>query len=110
MDDRQSELKSRIGDLMALLQAIQTNHIQSVVVRIDTGEARCYSVEGICDALSGLEAEVISSSGKDISALEQKYEHDRADVLRIVGRLAEIVAASAGKDEYGTAPKHFSTF
>jgi hypothetical protein len=42
--------------------------------------------------------------------VEEKYEHDRADVLRIVARLAEIVAATSTGNEYGAVSKHFSTF
>ena len=110
MNDRQLALRSKIGELMALLETIQSKQIQSVVVQIDGGNARTYSVDGLRDALSGLIGEVNSSSEATINAIEEKYEHDRADVLRIVGRLAEIVAAAAKGDEYGPVTKHFSTF
>ncbi len=96
--------------MMALLETIQSKRIQSVVVQIDTREQRTYSIEGIRDALSSLETEVVSASETAIVALEAKYEHNRADVFRIVGRLAEIVAATSTGDEYGAAMKHFSTF
>jgi hypothetical protein len=110
MSDRQFALKSKIGELMALLETIRANRIQSVSVQIDTGETRIYSVDGISDALSSLETEVISSSESAIAALEEKYEHDRVDVFRIVGKLAEIVAATSTGEEYGSVTKHFSTF
>ena len=42
--------------------------------------------------------------------LEEKYEHDRADVFRIIGMLAEIVASTATGNEYSTVPRQFSTF
>jgi hypothetical protein len=110
MIDRQSALKSKIGELMALLETIRANHIQSLVVKIDTQEARTYSVDGLRDALSNLASEVNSASEATIKAIEEKYEHDRADVLRIVGRLAEIVATTSTGDEYGPVSKQFSTF
>ncbi len=110
MSGKQFSLTSRIGELMELLETIQSNRIQSVVVRIDTEEGRTYSIDGIRDALSSLETEVVSASETAIVALEARYEHNRADVFRIVGRLAEIVAATSTGDEYRTTTKHFSTF
>lgn len=110
MSDRQLALRSKIGELMALLETIQSKHIQSMAVLIDDGNARTYSIVGLRDALSGLVGEVNASSESTISAIEEKYEHDRADVLRIVGRLSEIVAASATGDEYGPVTKQVSTF
>jgi hypothetical protein len=110
MSDRQLALRSKIGELMALLEAIQSKHIQSMAVQIDAGDTRTYSIDGLRDALSSLVSEVNSSAESTIDAIEEKYEHDRADVLRIVGRLAEIVAASATGDEYGRVTKRMSTF
>jgi hypothetical protein len=110
MSHRQLALRSKIGELMAFLDTIRSNNIHSVVVRIDTHETRTYSVDGLRDALSNLVSEVNSSSEATIHAVEEKYEHDRADVLRIVGRLAEIVAANATGNEYGPVTKQFSTF
>ena len=110
MTDRQLALKSKVGELIVLLETIQSKHIQSMAVQIDTQELRTYSVDGLLDALSSLIGEVNAASEATIHALEEKYEHDRADVLRIVGRLAEIVAATSTGNEYGAASKHFSTF
>ncbi len=110
MSHRQLALTSKIGELMALLDTIRANHIQSMVVRIDTHEARTYSVDALRDALSSLASEANSSSEATINAVETKYEHDRADVLRLVGRLAEIVAATSTGNEYGPVTKQFSTF
>jgi len=81
-----------------------------MAVRIDTQEERIYSVDGLRDALSNLAGEVNSSSETNIDALEEKYERDHADVLRIVGRLAEIVAATSTGDEFGPVTKQVSTF
>ena len=92
MGHRQLALRSKIGELIAFLDAIRVNHIHSMVVQIDTHEARTYSVDGFRDALSSLVGEVNSASEAAINSVEEKYEHDRADVLRIAGRLAEIVA------------------
>jgi hypothetical protein len=110
MGHRQLALRSKIGELIALLETIRSYRIQSMVVHIDTNEARTYSVDGLRDALSSLASEVNSSSEATINAVEEKYEHDRADVLRIVGRLAEIVSNTASGDEYGPVSKQFSTF
>jgi len=110
MSHRQLALGSKIGELMAFLDAIRANDIHSMVVQIDTHEARTYSVDGLRDALSSLVGEVNSASEATINAVEEKYEHDRADVLRIVGRLAEIVAANSTGNEYGPVTKQFSTF
>jgi hypothetical protein len=110
MSDRQLALKSKIGELMALLETIQSKHIQSMAVQIDTQELRTYSVDGLLDALSSLLGELNAASEATIHAMEQKYEHDRADVLRIVGRLAGIVASASTGNEYGAVTKHFSTF
>ena len=110
MSHRQLALRSKIGELMALLDTIRANHIQSMAVQIETRETRTYSVDGLRDALSSLVGEVNSSSEGTINAVEEKYEHDRADVLRIVGRLAEIVAATSTGNEYGPVTKQFSTF
>jgi hypothetical protein len=110
MSDRQLALKSKIDELMALLETIQSKHIQSMDVQIDAGDTRTYSIDGLRDALSGLVSEVNSSTESTINTIEEKYEHDRTDVLRIVGRLAEIVAASASGDKYGPVTKQFSTF
>jgi hypothetical protein len=109
MSSRQLALRSKIGELMALLEIIRANQIHSMVVQIDTHEARTYSIDGLRDALSSLASEV-NSSEATVNAVEEKYEHDRADVLRIVGRLAEIVAATSKGDEYGPVTKQFSTF
>jgi hypothetical protein len=110
MSSRQFALKSKIGELMTLLDTIQAKGIESVPVKIDTSEIRTYSVGGLKDALDGLMAELISSSESNIPSLEEKYEHDRADVFRIVGTLAEIVASTATGNEYGTVTRQFSTF
>jgi len=110
MSHRQLALRSKIGELMAFLDTIRANHIHSMVVQIDTHEARTYSIDGLRDALSGLAGEVNSASETTINAVEEKYEHNRADVLRIVSRLAEIVAATSTGNEYGTVTKQFSTF
>ena len=110
MTDRQLALRSKIGELILLLETIQSKHIQSMVVKIDTQDFRTYSVDGLLDALSGLIGEANGASEATINAMEQKYEHDRADVLRIVARLAEIVAATSTGNEYGAVTKHFSTF
>jgi hypothetical protein len=110
MSDRQLALRSKISELMALLETIQSEHIESLSVQITAGDTRRYSIDGLRDALSSLMSEVNSSSEATINAIEEKYEHDRADVLRIVGRLAEIVAASALGDEFGPVIKRMSTF
>jgi hypothetical protein len=81
-----------------------------MTVRIDTHEERTYSVDGLRDALSSLAGEVNSSPEARIDGLEEKYERDRADVLRIVGRLAEIVAATSTGGEFGPVTKQVSTF
>ena len=101
MSHRQLALRSKIGELMALLDTIRANHIHSMVVQIETHEARSYSVDGLRDALTNLVSEVNSSSEANIDLVERKYEHDRADVLRIVGRLAEIAASTSTGNEYG---------
>lgn len=96
---------------MTLLEAIQSKHIHSMAVKIGASkELRTYSVGGLLDALSSLIGEVNVASEAAINAVEEKYEHDRADVLRIGGRLVEIVAATSTGNEYGTAIKQFSTF
>jgi hypothetical protein len=110
MSNRQFALKSKIGELMTLLETIQAKRIESVPVKIDTNEIRTYSVGGLKDGLDSLMAELISSSESTIASLEEKYEHDRADVFRIVGTLAEIVAATATGTEYSIVTRQFSTF
>jgi len=110
MTDRQLTLQSKIGELIVLLETIQSKHIQSMAVQIDTQDLRTYSVDGLLDALSSLMGEVNAASEATMHAMEEKYEHDRADVLRIIGRLAEIVAATSTRNEYGEVTKHFSTF
>jgi hypothetical protein len=110
MNERKFALKSKIGELMALLETIRANHIDSVAVEIANKETRNYSVDGLFDALSSLATEVTSSSEAVIAGLEEKYEHDRSDVFRIVGKLAEIAAGAAGGQDFVGAPKHTSTF
>ncbi len=110
MGHRQLALRSKIGELMAFLDTILANQIHSMVVQIDNHEARTYSIDGLRDALSSLVSEVNSSSDATISSVEEKYERHRADVLRIVGKLAEIVAATSTGNEYGPVTKQFSTF
>ena len=110
MSNRQFALKSKIGELMTLLEKIQAKGIESVPVRIDADEIRTYSVGGLQDGLNSLMAELISSAEPTIPSLEEKYEHDRADIFRIVGMLAEIVASTATRNEYGTVTPQFSTF
>jgi len=110
MSNRQFALKSKIGELMMLLDAIQAKGIESVPVKIDTNETRTYTVGGLKDALDGLMAELISSAESIIPALEERYEHDRADVFRMVGSLAEIVASTATGVEYSIVTRQFSTF
>jgi hypothetical protein len=110
MSNRQFALKSKIGELMTLLETIKAKGIESVDVRIDTNEIRTYTVGGLSDALSNLTTELISSTDATIAILEEKYEHDRADVFRIVGRLAEIVASTSVAGEYATVTAHLSTF
>ena len=80
MSNRQLALKSKIGELATLLETIQAKGIESVPVRIDTNEIRDYSVGGLKDGLNKLMAELISSPESNIPSLEEKYEHDRADV------------------------------
>jgi len=110
MSNRQFALKSKIGELMMLLETIRVKGIESVPVRIDTDEIRTYSVGGLKDGLDSLMAELISSSESNIPSLEEKYEHDRADVFKLVGTLAEIVASTATGNEYGTVTRRLSTF
>lgn len=110
MSNRQFALKSKIGELMTLLDTVEARGIESVPVKIDTGETRTYTVGGLKDALSGLMAELISSSEATITTLEERYEHDRADVFRMVGTLAGIVAASATGVEYRIVTRQISTF
>jgi len=110
MSNRQFALKSKIGELITLLETIKSKGIQSVDVRIDTNEIRTYTIGGLSDALSSLTTELISSTDSTIATLEEKYEHDRADVFRIVGRLAEIVASTSVAGEYATVTAHLSTF
>ena len=54
MTDRQLTLQSKIGELIVLLETIQSKHIQSMAVQIDTQDLRTYSVDGLLDALSSL--------------------------------------------------------
>lgn len=110
MSNRQFALKSKIGELMTLLETIQSKGIESVPVKIDTNETRTYTVGGLKDALNGLMAELISSPESVIPTLEERYEHDRADVFRIVGSLAEIVASTATGVEYSIVTRQISTF
>jgi flagellar motor component MotA len=110
MSNRQFALKSKVGELMTLLETIKAKGIESVDVRIDTNEIRTYTVGGLRDALSNLTTELISSTDSTIATLEERYEHDRADVFRIVGRLAETVASTSVDGEYATVTAHLSTF
>jgi len=110
MSNRQFALKSKIGKLVTLLETIQAKGIESVPVKIDTSEARTYTVGGLKDALDSLMAELVSSAESTIPSLEEKYGHDRADVFRIVGALAEIVASTPTGNEYGAVARQFSTF
>src|SRR5690242_8579730 len=110
MSNRQFALKSKIGELIALLDTIQGKGIESVPVKIDTNETRTYTVGGLKDALNGLMAELISSSESIVPSLEERYEHDRMDVFRMVGTLAEIVAATATGVEYRIVTRQVSTF
>jgi hypothetical protein len=110
MSNRQFALKSKIGELMTLLETIQAKGIESVPVKIDTAEIRTYSVGGLKDGFNSLMAELVSSADSTIPSLEEKYEHDRADVFRIVGTLADIVASNVTGNEYSTVTRQFSTF
>lgn len=110
MSNRQFALKSKIGELIALLETIQGKGIESVPVKIDTNETRTYTVGGLKDALNGLMAELISSSESIVPSLEEKYEHDRMDVFRMVGALAEIVASTVTGVEYRIVTRQVSTF
>jgi hypothetical protein len=110
MSDRQFALKSKIGELRALLETIQANGVQSVVVHTAANEPRTYNIEGIRDAINNLFAEIISSPESAIPILEEKYEHDRADVLRIIGRLAEMAASASGVDSSTSTRGRVSTF
>jgi hypothetical protein len=82
----------------------------SIPVKIDTSEIRTYSVGGFKDGLNSLMGELISSSESNVPTLEEKYEHDRADVFRMVGALAEIVASTATGAEYRMVTRQSSTF
>jgi hypothetical protein len=110
MSNRQFALKSKIGELMTLLETIQAKGIESIPVQIDTSEIRTYSVGGFKDGLNSLMGELISSSESNVPTLEEKYEHDRADVFRMVGALAEIVASTATGAEYRMVTRQSSTF
>jgi len=96
MTDRRFVLKTKITHLMDFLQAIRSGGLVSLVVQIENGESRTYNVLGIHDALSTLANEIASSDEIGIAPLEEIFEHDREDVLRIVGKLAQMAASTPG--------------
>jgi hypothetical protein len=67
MSNRQFALKSKVGELMTLLETIKAKGIESVDVRIDTNEIRTYTVGGLRDALSNWTTELISSTDSTIA-------------------------------------------
>jgi hypothetical protein len=104
MSEQLSELKAAITFLTDLLQEIRSNDVDSVVVQIARDESRTYHIDGLHDALVALLTEVRCVDSPDervVEALQSQYEHDKDDVVRIVGRLAQIaVTGSTGSKTF----------
>jgi hypothetical protein len=102
MSEQLSELKAGITFLTDLLQEIRSNGVDSVVVQIARDESRTYQIDGLHVALVGLLTEVRcvdSSDERVVEALQSQYEHDKDDVLRIVGRLAQMAVPASGSSK-----------
>jgi ABC-type transporter Mla subunit MlaD len=97
MTERQIALKDRIGDLMEILDVILDNGI--VGVEPDENDSRCYSIQGLSDALGGLAAQVRSPAENDIAEFEETFADERRHILKIIGRLAEMAASATGEDD-----------
>jgi hypothetical protein len=85
-----------------LLQEIRSNGVDSVVVQIARNESRTYHIDGLYDALVALLTEVRCIDSQDeraAEALQSQYEHDKDDVVRIVGRLAQMEVPAAGTSQ-----------
>jgi hypothetical protein len=89
---RQSVLGSSIGELLELLDAVQRNGVRTIGVKADADHLDIYDIVSLYEFLETL-ATLVAREDADLGTLEEKYEDVRKDVVKIVGRLAQIVAA-----------------
>jgi hypothetical protein len=78
--------------LLELLDAIQRCGLRTVSMKVDADRQDTYNIASLYEFLETL-ATLVTLTDADLTALEEKYEDVRKDVVKIVSRLAEIVAS-----------------